>query len=74
MLMEIGDIIDRYHILTASISGSLADLVSRKGPLAEVVAAKIIKQVLACLTDCHASGVVVQDLELDHFVITSSVE
>jgi len=54
--------------------GSLADLVARKGPLPEMLAAKIIKQVIECLRDCHSKGVVIQDLELDHFVITSSEE
>ena len=77
-VLPISNVVNTGSVLTESytfqdqIRGSLADLTSRKGPLPEVVAATIIRQVLACLGDCHTSGVIVKNLELDHFVIANS--
>lgn len=71
-VVNTGSVLTESYTFQDQIRGSLADLVARKGPLPEMLAARIIRQVLQCLNDCHSKGVVIQDLELDHFVITSS--
>lgn len=69
-----GSVLTDSYTFQEQITGSLADVVARKGPVAEMVAARVMRQVLECLAELHSKGVIVQDLELDHFVVTTGSE